>query len=189
MNVDLSRGAVTVESFWVTPHTYSEWFVDFEMSTFLSNLPGPFFDFLLTNGDHWERSGKAQRIKGIKHEYFHHPDALRVQDVIISQVANCFRKAHPDFNYYGPTEFRNENLDELINYLGEWIIRCRSCGTKEDFNSLLEPYFRETLTSVTKNLDEHWSNVRDDLAAKIAEVRDRARLAQRERKALLVLGI
>ena len=28
MNVDLSRVAVTVESFWVTPHTYSEWFVE-----------------------------------------------------------------------------------------------------------------------------------------------------------------
>src|SRR6266576_1374745 len=103
------------------------------MNGFLSKLPGPFFDFLVTDGEHWERAGKVQRIIGSKQEYFHNPAALRVQDAIVEVVASCFEKANTTFNYYGPTEFRNENLNELLDSLGQWIIRNRSCQTETEF--------------------------------------------------------
>ena len=159
------------------------------MKDFLANLPGPFFDFLVTNGDHWERSGKTQSIKGIKSEYFHHPDALRVQEVIVEQVASCFQEAHPSFNYYGPTDFRNENLNGLLNKLGEWIAQCRLCETERDFSSLLTPYFLEEVQSSVQDWPEQWPTVREQLSEKIIEVRDTGRIAQRTGKTLLVLGI
>ena len=159
------------------------------MNGFLSKLPGPFFDFLVTDGDHWDRAGKVHRITGIKQEYFHNPAALRVQDAIIEVVASCFEKAHPGFNYYGPSEFRNENLAELLDSLGQWIIRNRSCQTEADFRGLVTRCFLEEAQAVVANWDEQWSVVRDELSATIIEIRDCGRRAKLESKALLVLGI
>ena len=159
------------------------------MNGFLSRLPGPFFDFLVTDGEHWERAGKVQRIIGIKQEYFHNPAALRVQDAIVGVVAGCFEKAHPSFNYYGPTEFRNENLSELLDFLGQWIDTNRSCQTEADFRGLVTQYFLEEAQAAVETWDEQWPVVRDELSATIIEIGDCGRRAKLESKALLVLGI
>jgi hypothetical protein len=159
------------------------------MNGFLSKLPGPFFDFLVTDGEHWERAGTVQRIVGIKQEYFHNPAALRVQDVIVEVVANCFERAHPSFNYYGPTEFRNENLGQLLDSLGQWIIKNGSCQTEADFCGLVTQYFLEEAQAAVDTWDEQWPVVRDELSATIIGIRDCGRRAKLERKALLVLGI
>lgn len=159
------------------------------MTGFLNKLPGPFFDFLVTNGDHWERTGKAQRFNGIKQEYFHHKDALRVQDAIVRVVASCFDASHPDFNYYGPTEFRNENLSELLDCLERWILQNRSRLTDADFSGLLPSYFLEEARAVVDAWDEQWLLIRDELSTKIEEIRNRGSIAKRNRQTLLVLGV
>lgn len=159
------------------------------MSVLLANLPGPFFDFLINDGDHWEREGKVPRNKRIKPEFFHHPSALRVPDVIVAQAVSCFQKAQPSFNYYGPSEYRNENLDELVTNLTDFISRCRRCEKESDFRNLLDSSFLEWTRSAVRNWNEQWCIVRDELLTRIVEIRDIARLARRERKTLLVLGI
>jgi len=159
------------------------------MNDFLSKLPGPFFDFVVTDGNHYERAGKVQRVKGIKQEYFHHPDALRVQDAIVELVATCFYKAHPSFNYYGPTEFRNENLAQLLDCLGEWFQLNRSCRTEAEFRELLKPYFLEEAQGAVESWSDQWAIIRDELSAKVDEILDRGRVAKRDRRVLLVLGI
>jgi hypothetical protein len=159
------------------------------MTTVLRKVRGPYFDFLLTNGDHWERAGKNQRIKGIKSEFFHHPDSLRISDAIVGQVVECFSRANPIFNYYGPSEYRNSNLDELLHHLEEWISRCRSCKAAADFEHLLMPHFLEELKTLVGNWDQRWLTVRNEFAATIDKIVDKARQAKDERKTLLVLGI
>lgn len=159
------------------------------MSVLLAKLPGPFFDFLITDGDHWERVGKFPGSNGIKREFFHHPSALRVQDVIVAQAVSCFQKAQPSFNYYGPSEYRNQNLDELLSNLTDWIARCRGCEKEADFRNLLDSYFLEEAQSAVRNWNEQWCIVRDELITRIVEISEIARKARRERRTLLVLGV
>ena len=159
------------------------------MNGFLNKLPGPFFDFLVTNGDHWERAGRVQRITGIKQEYFHHRDALRVQDAIVQVVVSCFNESHPSFNYYGPTEFRNENLSELLGALEGWNSQNRSRNTESDFTGLLPSCFVEEARLVVDDWDEQWRIVRDELSMKIEEIHNRGSIAKRHRQTLLVLGV
>jgi hypothetical protein len=159
------------------------------MNVFLNELRGPFFDFLVTNGDPWERAGRSQRITGIKQEYFHHSDALRVQDAIVQVVVSCFNESHPTFNYYGPTEFRNENLSELLESLDGWILQNQSRNTESDFRGLLPSYFLEEVRGVVDDWDEQWPIVRDELSGKIEEIRNLGRIAKRDRQTLLVLGV
>jgi hypothetical protein len=160
------------------------------MNDFLSKLPGPYFDFLVvTNGEYWERAGKARRVIGIKREYFHHPDALRVSDAIIGLVSHYFQKAHPSFNYYGPTEFLNENLNELLNSLAGWVERNRSCKSEAEFRGLLNDYFLEEAQTIVESWDDQWPIIRDELSANVLEIYNRGRVAKRERKVLLVLGV
>ena len=159
------------------------------MNGFLSKLPGPFFDFLVTDGEHWERGGTVQRIVGIKQEYFHNSAALRVQDAIVEVVANCFERAHPSFNYYGPTEFRNENLGQLLDSLEQWIIKNDSCKTEADFRGQVTEHFLEEAQAAVDTWDAQWPVVRDELSATIIEIRECGRRAKLERKALLVLGV
>ena len=160
------------------------------MDGLIAKLPGPFFDFLaVSSGECWERSGRVQRVAGIKQEYFHHPDALRVANAIIGLISQCFLNAHPSFNFYGPTEFRNENLNELLNNLKKWVEDLRLCKTETEFQGLLNAYFIEEAQSTIESWSDQWSILRDELSAKVREIYDRGSIAKQERKALLVLGI
>jgi hypothetical protein len=113
----------------------------------------------------------------------------RVQDVVVAQVVDCFQSANPGFNYYGPTEFRNENLRELLGNLTRWISKCRSCDSEADFRGLLGSHFLEEAQVAVQNWDEQWAIVRDELWAKILEISDTCQKARRERNTLLVLGV
>lgn len=158
------------------------------MNIFLNKLLGPYFEFLvLENDEYWQRSGKIQRKNGIKQEYFHHPDALRIQDSIIGLISDCFRKSHPSFNFYGPTEFRNENLNDFLTYISKWITTNRSCKTKEEFLGLLTDYFIREIE--IESSDNQWQIIRDELNSVISELYDKGKLAKRTGKTLLVLGI
>lgn len=160
------------------------------MGDFLKKLPGPHFDFLVvTNGEYRERAGKARRVTGIKQEYFHHPDALRISDAVIGLVSHCFRKAHPNFHYYGPTEFLNENLNNLLDNLANWVERNRSCDSEAEFRASLDDYFIEETQAIVESWDDQWPVVRDELSNIVLEIYDRGRVAKRERKVLLVLGV
>ena len=160
------------------------------MYIFLNKLLGPYFDFLvLTNDEYWQRSGKIQRKNAIKQEYFHHPDALRIQDSIIGLIYDCFNKSHPSFNYYGPTEYRNDNLNELLNHLSKWITRNRSCETKEEFLGLLTNYFIGEIETEIGSWDNQWKTVRDELNLIISELYNRGKIAKQKGKTLLVLGV
>jgi hypothetical protein len=76
------------------------------------------FQFLVVSeGEYWQRAGRVQRISGIKQEYFHRPDALRIAYVLMQQLGPVFKVADPSFNPYGPTEFRGKNLAGLLGAL------------------------------------------------------------------------
>src|SRR3990170_568913 len=77
--------------------------------------PGPWFEFLaLQKREYWERAGRLQRVVGIKPEYFHRADALRVRDDVMQRLAPHFSAANESFNYFGPTEFEGRQLTNLL---------------------------------------------------------------------------
>jgi hypothetical protein len=157
------------------------------MTDLLKKLPGTHFDFLVVASG--ERAGKGRRIAGVEQEYFHHPDALRIPDAIVGLVSHCFRQAHPSFNYYGPTTFHNENLNELLHSLASWMKRNRSCNSEAEFRGSLNDYFIEETQAIIESWDEQWLVVRDELSAAVLEIYNCARSARRKKRALLVLGV
>ncbi|QDV34230.1 hypothetical protein [Tautonia plasticadhaerens] len=79
----------------------------------------PCVEFLVLDaGECWERVGRLQRIRSIKHEYYGRPDALRLSFELMEPLAPLFRAANPDFNFFGPTEFEGEAVDALVDRLG-----------------------------------------------------------------------
>ena len=84
------------------------------------------FEFLVVEkGECWDRVGRVQRIAGIKPEYFHRADALRVPHEIMQELARLFEISNPAFNYYGPTEFDGQALVNLTSALESgWKARC-----------------------------------------------------------------
>ncbi|HYZ84867.1 MAG TPA: hypothetical protein VE621_10705 [Bryobacteraceae bacterium] len=73
----------------------------------------------------YERRGRIQRKVGIHPQWHHHPDALRVPESVFSEFRDAFRTAHPEFNYYGPTEYTGHETAQLCRELraGPWADR------------------------------------------------------------------
>ena len=158
------------------------------MKVFLDKLSGPYFEFLILENDkYWQRSGNIRMKNRVTQEYFNHPDALRIQDSIIGLISDCFSKSHPGFNYYGATEFRNENLSELLNNISKWLDKNRFCETREKFLGLLTKYFIEELK--IESLDDQWKTIRDELNLMVSVLYGKGELAKQTGKTLLVLGI
>jgi hypothetical protein len=112
------------------------------VASLITRLPGPFFDFLVVNEEEiWERRGRVQRVVGIKQEYFHHPEALRVPDSVVGIVVIAFKRSHPEFYFWGPTVYRGEELDRLIAELRAQEDTIRACPWKREFALLLPPLF------------------------------------------------
>ena len=88
-----------------------------------------------------------------------------------------------------PQKFRNENLGQLLECLGEWLKQNRSCQTEAEFRSLLKPYFLEEAQGSVESWSEQWPTVRDELSAKVVAILDRGKVARRDKRVLLVLGI
>src|SRR5262245_43585546 len=84
---------------------------------------GLHFEILAVESDMiYERRGRIERIVGIRPQWHHHPDALRVPESVFSRFSSAFRNAHPKFNYYGPTEYKSQETAQLCAELkaGPW---------------------------------------------------------------------
>jgi hypothetical protein len=160
------------------------------MAKLLNSLKGPYFSFLvLQPGEYWKRAGKVQRIIGIKPEYYHHPDALRIPDAIIGIVVDAFARANARFNYHGPTEYQGKNLDRLHAGLREWSGLAGSIGGFVDFRGLLTELFILRCSRDIADWEEQWSTIRDELVELITKVADLACTARDRGDVLLVLGV
>lgn len=93
---------------------------------------GLYFSILAVESDrvHGPR-GQIQRKAGIHPQWHHHPDAIRVTEPVFSLFSDAFRTAHPEFNYYGPTEYKGEETTRLCNELraGPWVDRDRTADS------------------------------------------------------------
>jgi len=65
----------------------------------------------------YERRGRIQRKAGIRPQWLHHPDVLRVPESVFSIFSDAFHTAHPMFNYYGPTEYKGQEIARLCTEL------------------------------------------------------------------------
>lgn len=87
------------------------------------------FDILAVASDQiYERRGRVQRIVGIRSEWFHHPDALRIPESVFNRFSEAFSSAHAKFNYYGPTEYSGEQIRRLCKELRTHIVAERAQG-------------------------------------------------------------
>jgi hypothetical protein len=87
---------------------------------------GLYFTILAVESDMiYERRGRIQRTVGIRPQWHHHPDAIRVPESVFSRFSDAFRTAHPEFNYYGPTEYKGQDTARLCSELraGPWAAR------------------------------------------------------------------
>ncbi len=81
------------------------------------------FSILAVESDKiYQRRGRIQRKAGIDPQWFNHADAIRVPESVFSKFSDAFRAAHDEFNYYGPTEYKGEEITRLCNELrgGPW---------------------------------------------------------------------
>lgn len=88
------------------------------------------FSILAVESDKvYERRGRIQRKAGIHPQWHHHPDAIRVSELVFSRFSDAFRTAHPKFNYYGPTEYKGEEIAQLCYQLraGPWFDKTADC--------------------------------------------------------------
>lgn len=160
------------------------------MPDLISQLKGPYFSFLVANKDeYWERRGKVQRITGIKTEYFHHPDALKLPDCLISLVVTAFGKAHTKFSYYGHTIYETETLNRLIGELQFQAERIVGCRTRQEFGSLLTELFVSYCKDSIGNWQQHWPTIKQDVRKAINAIISVAEQARQENRVLLVLGV
>ena len=154
------------------------------MLKLLPMLKGPYFDFLVfPAGQCWERRGSLKR------QCFHHPDALRVQDVIVSVFVRAFEQSHSHFNYYGPTEYIGVDLHRLQKTLAGQIQVMGSCRTHKQFQAKLNKYFTASCDEELGIWLPKWRRMRNELEVIGQEILHRVEQAEREQKALLALGI
>jgi hypothetical protein len=157
------------------------------MSDLLDTFPGPYFDFLsLASGVCWDRPGRRAQIRD---EFFHHPDAVRIQESIVSAFSGCLRHAHASFNYYGPTEYQGGNLSALISGLLAWRAAAVDASDAPALASLVSAHFLEDAEANGVRWTDDWSRVKRELIALVGLVLERAEAAHKEAGSLLVLGI
>ena len=152
-------------------------------------MPGPYFDFLVyPAGECWEsRRGKQQY--SVRKECFHHPNALRVQDSIVSVFIKSFEGASSQFNYYGPTEYREPELDDLRGLMNERIDTLNHCSDSGEIAASLGEYFKSFLYEDLHLWLPDWRQVRSELEFYGRQILYQAAVARHEQKSLLVLGI
>jgi hypothetical protein len=123
-------------------------------------IMGLYFEILAVESDliH-ERRGRIQRIVGIHPRWFRHPDAIRVPMGMFDEFKHAFQAAHSNFNYYGPTEYKGEEIAQLCH-----LLRTRPCKLPARKSA-------------------------DDVAAVAARVLSVSESALANRLSLLVLGI
>ncbi len=95
----------------------------------------------------YERRGRVQRVVGIRSELHHHPEALSVPESIFSFFTESFRIANQDFNYYGYTEYRPQDLLRLSNELKANTERF----SENDVTDIAEKILAMARDALTKN--------------------------------------
>ena len=157
------------------------------MIKLLPKLRGPYFDFLvLPAGECWERRYRRNRLKK---EYFHHPDALRVQDAIVSVFIQAFVQSHEYFHYHRPTEYTSDELYRLGQLLTREVDAISSCRTPKQFRAKLPKFFMSECDDLIGVWFPKWRRARNELETYGRSILLRVDEAEREQKALLVLGI
>jgi len=160
------------------------------MGELLKQLAGPYFDFLIVEKDKlWERRGRVQRVVGIKSEYFHHPQALRLPDCVISIFVEALKLSHEKFFYHGDTIYEAAQLTNLIAQLQSQIERIKSCQDKAAFDALLTELFIGYCDDAFQGWQDPWEPLKGELIKCVKQIIEKARSAQSESKELLVLGV
>ncbi len=115
------------------------------MLELLPELTGPYFDFLIYPVDEcWEwRRGKKQH--SLKRECFHHPQSLRIQECIVSVYSKAFYNAAERFNYYGPTEYKRDELTNLHAFIAQSIEDLQRCSDSAAIQIMLPECFKSFL--------------------------------------------
>ena len=154
------------------------------MLRLLPKLKGPYFHFLvLPPGQCWDQRDN------VRQEYFHHPDALRVQDVIVSVFARAFTQSHGRFNPYGPTEYVSDDLHRLRETLAAQVQSLSSCRTHKQFQAKLTEIFTAYCDEYIGDCLPRWRRMRNELVTTGQQILHRVEQAERERKALVALGV
>ncbi len=79
---------------------------------------GLYFEILAVKSEKiYERRGRIQRISGVDRHWYHHADAIRVPESAFAKLSGAFRSANPRFNYYGPTEYKSQDILLLCDEL------------------------------------------------------------------------
>ena len=160
------------------------------MGELLKQLGGPYFDFLIVEKDKlWERRGRVKRVVGIKSEYFHHPQALRLPDCVISIFVEALRLSHEKFSYHGYTIYEAAQLNNLIAQLQLQLERINSCQNKTVFDALLTERFISYCDDHLGKWQSKWELLKGELIECIGQIIDKAQSAQNKSKELLVLGV
>lgn len=82
----------------------------------IEQVPG--FEIVAVESDKiYESRGRVQRIVGINRQWFHHAQAVRIPEEVFSEFLEAFQTAHKEFNYYGPTEYKRQEIVRLCNEL------------------------------------------------------------------------
>ena len=160
------------------------------MGELISQLRGPYFSFLSVEKEElWERRGRVQRIVGLKSEYYHHPNALRLPYCVISIFGEAFQHSHEKFAYYGYTVYESQHLVELSRQLQIQIERIRACQNKAAFDALLTELFIARCDDAFQKWPDQWELLKSELIESIEQIIEKVRSAQKESKELLVLGV
>lgn len=160
------------------------------MLDLIAHLKGPYFSFLVVSKDEfWERCGKVQRVTGIKPEYHDHPNALRIPDCIVSIIAGAFSRASSKFNYYGYTVYEAATLRSLNDELQSESRRIDECRTHEEFDEVVTELFAHYCREAFGGWQQFWPETKNEIVRSANRIVALAATAEKEEKALLVLGI
>lgn len=151
-------------------------------------LSGPYFEFLVTNKDEYiEYRGTARTRAGLKQEYFHHPEALRVSDGVVSLFADCFRSAGPQFQFFRYTEYDGDALHKLAACLETRRTTVKSLD--ENGIALLVHGSLLAANLEADGITPAWEELREVLADNLSGILAFVHQASQEGKTLLVLGV
>lgn len=103
------------------------------MSNCLEGLPGPFFEFIITEKGAFQR--EYEQSDPLM-DYYHHPDALAVSDDIIDLILQPLMQSHPHFNRWGDTEYADAELRHLCMWLEAYIRGLEACRTRKEFEGV-----------------------------------------------------
>ncbi len=148
------------------------------------------FDFLvLPEGECWDRRGTLQVVKGVKSEYYHHPEATRINECVVWVVREALEASSPRFNFYYVTEFTGDELRELADRLGPARTLIERCVSADELATLVSTYVRGEVEDSWGPWKEQWAWFRDLTVHSLEQILEIVARARSEQRALLAIGI